>query len=83
MSSLDFYDTVDNDRTFTPQNMDNVEAEMRRLKQELKQTMDMYSTGVEDAVESLGRENLTIQGRGDEGGVEALLLKHSIFRCLY
>ncbi|KAL8475798.1 hypothetical protein ACS0TY_028453 [Phlomoides rotata] len=46
MSSLDFYDTMDNDRTFTPQNMDDVEAEMRRIKQELKQTMDMYSTGV-------------------------------------
>ncbi|KAL8499554.1 hypothetical protein ACS0TY_022486 [Phlomoides rotata] len=33
---------------------------------------------VEDAVESLSREILTIQGRGDKGGAEALLLKHSM-----
>ncbi|KAG6431590.1 hypothetical protein SASPL_109669 [Salvia splendens] len=32
------------------QNMDDVEAEMRRLKQELKQTMDMYSTACKEAL---------------------------------
>lgn len=29
---------------------DDVEAEMRRLKQELKQTMDMYSTACKEAL---------------------------------
>ncbi|XAR63774.1 Non-specific serine/threonine protein kinase [Bertholletia excelsa] len=32
------------------QTMDDVEAEMRRLKQELKQTMDMYSTACKEAL---------------------------------
>ncbi|KAJ7949806.1 Protein kinase domain [Quillaja saponaria] len=32
------------------QNMDDVEAEMRRLRQELKQTMDMYSTACKEAL---------------------------------
>nr|GMD88622.1 U-box domain-containing protein 35-like isoform X1 [Ipomoea batatas] len=32
------------------QNLDEVEAEMRRLKQELKQTMDMYSTACKEAL---------------------------------
>ncbi|KAI5659192.1 hypothetical protein M9H77_27985 [Catharanthus roseus] len=32
------------------QSMDEVEAEMRRLKQELKQTMDMYSTACKEAL---------------------------------
>ncbi|KAL4281218.1 hypothetical protein GQ457_03G044780 [Hibiscus cannabinus] len=31
-------------------NMDDVEAEMRRLKQELKQTMDMYSAACKEAL---------------------------------
>lgn len=33
---------------------------------------------MEDAVESLSREILTIQGKGDKVGAEALLLKHSV-----
>ncbi|KAF5954767.1 hypothetical protein HYC85_007623 [Camellia sinensis] len=32
------------------QNLDDVEAEMRRLKQELKQTMDMYSSACKEAL---------------------------------
>ncbi|CAA0821487.1 Protein kinase protein with adenine nucleotide alpha hydrolases-like domain [Striga hermonthica] len=32
------------------QNLEDVEAEMRRLKQELKQTMDMYSTACKEAL---------------------------------
>ncbi|KAI4387117.1 hypothetical protein MLD38_004972 [Melastoma candidum] len=32
------------------QNLDDVEAEMRRLKMELKQTMDMYSTACKEAL---------------------------------
>ncbi|KAL3644265.1 hypothetical protein CASFOL_012197 [Castilleja foliolosa] len=32
------------------QSMEDVEAEMRRLKQELKQTMDMYSTACKEAL---------------------------------
>ncbi|XP_047313739.1 U-box domain-containing protein 35-like [Impatiens glandulifera] len=32
------------------QNMEDVEAEMRRLRQELKQTMDMYSTACKEAL---------------------------------
>ncbi|KAL6501861.1 hypothetical protein OROGR_026994 [Orobanche gracilis] len=40
----------ENERAFTAQTMDEVEAEMRRLKQELKQTMDMYSTACKEAL---------------------------------
>lgn len=35
--------SVESGKTYTTQTMEEVEAEMRRLKQELKQTMDMYS----------------------------------------
>lgn len=37
-----------------------------------------FCNKVEDAVESLSRDILTIQGKGDKGGAEALLLKHSV-----
>ncbi|XP_044487225.1 U-box domain-containing protein 35-like isoform X2 [Mangifera indica] len=36
--------------SFSSQNLDEVEAEMRRLKLELKQTMDMYSTACKEAL---------------------------------
>ncbi|KAJ0965557.1 hypothetical protein J5N97_026695 [Dioscorea zingiberensis] len=36
--------------SWTSQNMDEVEAEMKRLKLELKQTMDMYSTACKEAL---------------------------------
>ncbi|XWS73378.1 hypothetical protein CRYUN_Cryun02cG0123200 [Craigia yunnanensis] len=36
--------------SWSSQNMDDVEAEMRRLKQELKQTMDMYSAACKEAL---------------------------------
>lgn len=50
LSPLDFSASPENDKSFAPQNMDDVEAEMRRLKQELKQTMDMYSTACKEAL---------------------------------
>ncbi|MCD9641078.1 hypothetical protein HAX54_026912 [Datura stramonium] len=34
----------------SPNNLEDIEAEMRRLKQELKQTMDMYSTACKEAL---------------------------------
>ncbi|KAH0756413.1 hypothetical protein KY290_026683 [Solanum tuberosum] len=34
----------------SPSNMEDIEAEMRRLKQELKQTMDMYSSACKEAL---------------------------------
>ncbi|CAA0814959.1 Protein kinase protein with adenine nucleotide alpha hydrolases-like domain [Striga hermonthica] len=40
----------ENERAFSAHTMDEVEAEMRRLKQELKQTMDMYSTACKEAL---------------------------------
>ncbi|KAL3650980.1 hypothetical protein CASFOL_007383 [Castilleja foliolosa] len=49
-SPLDLSASPINDRAFTAQNMDEVEAEMRRLKQELKQTMDMYSSACKEAL---------------------------------
>ncbi|XP_042038117.1 U-box domain-containing protein 35-like isoform X2 [Salvia splendens] len=49
LSPRDFA-SPENDKGFAPQNMDDVEAEMRRLKQELKQTMDMYSTACKEAL---------------------------------
>ncbi|KAK9281671.1 hypothetical protein L1049_004575 [Liquidambar formosana] len=43
--------TQDNgEMPWSSQNMDDVEAEMRRLKLELKQTMDMYSTACREAL---------------------------------
>ncbi|KAJ4964120.1 hypothetical protein NE237_024059 [Protea cynaroides] len=36
--------------SYSSQNMEDVEAEMRRLKLELKQTMDMYSTACKEAL---------------------------------
>nr|XP_023894111.1 U-box domain-containing protein 34-like [Quercus suber] len=36
--------------SWSSQNLDDVEAEMRRLKLELKQTMDMYSTACKEAL---------------------------------
>ncbi|KAM0957113.1 hypothetical protein ACFX13_025916 [Malus domestica] len=38
------------------QNMDDVEAEMRRLKLELKQTMEMYSTACKEAMTAKDKE---------------------------
>ncbi|KAK4564710.1 hypothetical protein RGQ29_006687 [Quercus rubra] len=35
---------------FSSKNLDDVEAEMRRLRLELKQTMDMYSTACKEAL---------------------------------
>ncbi|GMQ02578.1 hypothetical protein CsSME_00048736 [Camellia sinensis var. sinensis] len=40
----------DSDKSSSSQTMDDVEAEMRRLKLELKQTMDMYSTACKEAL---------------------------------
>lgn len=45
-----FLDSTENDKAVTVQTMEEVEAEMRRLKQELKQTMDMYSTACKEAL---------------------------------
>ncbi|KZV31705.1 U-box domain-containing protein 35-like [Dorcoceras hygrometricum] len=45
-----FLESADNDKAITAQTMEEVEAEMRRLKQELKQTMDMYSTACKEAL---------------------------------
>ncbi|XP_042035710.1 U-box domain-containing protein 35-like isoform X2 [Salvia splendens] len=51
LSPIDFSSgSPEHDKGFTPQNMDDVEAEMRRLKQELKQTMDMYSSACKEAL---------------------------------
>ncbi|KAL1532333.1 U-box domain-containing protein 35-like [Salvia divinorum] len=51
LSPIDFSTaSPENDKGFAPQNMDDVEAEMRRLKQELKQTMDMYSSACKEAL---------------------------------
>ncbi|GAV78791.1 Pkinase domain-containing protein/Usp domain-containing protein [Cephalotus follicularis] len=36
--------------SYSSQNLDEVETEMRRLKQELKQTMDLYSTACREAI---------------------------------
>ncbi|KAG4202566.1 hypothetical protein ERO13_A05G345836v2 [Gossypium hirsutum] len=41
--------------SWSSQNMDDVEAEMRRLKQELKQTMEMYSAACKEALSAKQR----------------------------
>uniref|UniRef100_A0A5B6Z2J0 RING-type E3 ubiquitin transferase n=1 Tax=Davidia involucrata TaxID=16924 RepID=A0A5B6Z2J0_DAVIN len=40
----------DSNRSSTSQTMEDVEVEMRRLKMELKQTMDLYSTACKEAL---------------------------------
>ncbi|CAA0831918.1 Protein kinase protein with adenine nucleotide alpha hydrolases-like domain [Striga hermonthica] len=49
-SPLELSSLFENEKAFSAQTMDEVEAEMRRLKQELKQTMDMYSTACKEAL---------------------------------
>ncbi|XVE79920.1 hypothetical protein DITRI_Ditri14bG0095900 [Diplodiscus trichospermus] len=41
--------------SWSSQNMDDMEAEMRRLRQELKQTMDMYSAACKEALSAKQR----------------------------
>ncbi|XVF69841.1 hypothetical protein PTKIN_Ptkin11bG0113200 [Pterospermum kingtungense] len=43
--------------SLSSQNMDDVEAEMRRLKLELKQTMDMYSAACKEALSAKQKAN--------------------------
>uniref|UniRef100_A0A2N9FR19 RING-type E3 ubiquitin transferase n=1 Tax=Fagus sylvatica TaxID=28930 RepID=A0A2N9FR19_FAGSY len=43
-------DITSSQHDFSSNNMDEVEAEMRRLRLELKQTMDMYSTACKEAL---------------------------------
>ncbi|XP_078157996.1 U-box domain-containing protein 52-like isoform X3 [Carex rostrata] len=38
--------------SYSSQNMDDVESEIRRLRMELKQTMDMYSTACREAIDA-------------------------------
>ncbi|KAJ4981023.1 hypothetical protein NE237_031860 [Protea cynaroides] len=42
--------------SYSSQNMENIEAEMRRLKLELKQTIDMYSTACKEALATKQKE---------------------------
>ncbi|XP_019176752.1 PREDICTED: U-box domain-containing protein 52-like isoform X2 [Ipomoea nil] len=50
MTSSEYsFASMDSDR-MSVSGMDDVEAEMRRLKQELKQTMEMYSTACKEAL---------------------------------
>ncbi|KAL9671250.1 hypothetical protein QQ045_008817 [Rhodiola kirilowii] len=54
LSSLHNFSSVSNDSARTSncssESMDEVEAEMKRLREELKHTMDMYSTACKDAL---------------------------------
>ncbi|KAL6134828.1 hypothetical protein ACLB2K_067056 [Fragaria x ananassa] len=49
-------DTSLTSSSWSSQNLDEVEAEMRRLKLELKQTMDMYSTACREALTAKHKE---------------------------
>ncbi|KAM5579795.1 U-box domain-containing protein 52 [Rosa sericea] len=49
-------DTSLTSSSWSSQNLDEVEAEMRRLKLELKQTMDMYSTACREALTAKQKE---------------------------
>ncbi|KAF8389484.1 hypothetical protein HHK36_026179 [Tetracentron sinense] len=53
LSSIHEFSSISQDSgrmSWSSQNMDDVEAEMRRLKLELKQTIDMYSTACKEAL---------------------------------
>ncbi|XP_047319551.1 U-box domain-containing protein 52-like [Impatiens glandulifera] len=47
----------DSERSSSTQAMDEVEVEMRRLKQQLKQTMDMYSSACKEALTAKQKTN--------------------------
>ncbi|KAJ4909081.1 Protein kinase protein with adenine nucleotide alpha hydrolases-like domain [Raphanus sativus] len=49
-SSTTFSEESDRTPTYSSQGVDDVEAEMKRLRLELKQTMDMYSTACKEAL---------------------------------
>ncbi|XP_048329704.1 U-box domain-containing protein 35 [Ziziphus jujuba] len=49
--------SCDSGKSWSSQNMDEVEAEMRRLRLELKQTMDMYSTACKEALTAKQKAN--------------------------
>lgn len=60
-SSLHDFSSVSHESNLTSsswssQNLDEVESEMRRLKLELKQTMDMYSTACREALSAKQKE---------------------------
>ncbi|XP_016647171.1 PREDICTED: U-box domain-containing protein 35 [Prunus mume] len=42
--------SIESENSWSSRNMDEMEAEMRRLRLELKQTMDMYSTACKEAL---------------------------------
>ncbi|XP_052209256.1 U-box domain-containing protein 35-like [Diospyros lotus] len=47
----------DSDNSYSSQTMDDAEAEMRKLKLELKKTMDMYCTACKEAFEAKEKAN--------------------------
>ncbi|CAN6573746.1 unnamed protein product [Malus baccata var. baccata] len=52
--------------SWSSQNLDEVESEMRRLKLELKQTMDMYSTACREAITAKQKEMKLHSWRAEE-----------------
>ncbi|KAL5538649.1 hypothetical protein UlMin_043608 [Ulmus minor] len=49
--------SIESGKSSTSHNVDDVEAEMRRLRLELKQTMDMYSTACKEALTAKQKAN--------------------------
>ncbi|KAK9022467.1 hypothetical protein V6N11_002727 [Hibiscus sabdariffa] len=54
-------------RSSSAQNLDEVEAEMRRLRQELKQTMDLYGSACREAISAKQQKIEIKNGKNQEG----------------
>ncbi|WCJ20046.1 protein kinase family protein [Euphorbia peplus] len=57
MSQYSFADSMHSGQTSRSSEMDDVEAEMRRLRLELKQTMDMYNSACKEAKSAKQKSN--------------------------
>ncbi|CAH2044460.1 unnamed protein product [Thlaspi arvense] len=64
--NLDFYGASSSSEESIPQTTKDIEAEMRRLKLELKQTMDMYSSACKEALTAKRKANELNQWKIEE-----------------
>ncbi|KAL6137795.1 hypothetical protein ACLB2K_063084 [Fragaria x ananassa] len=60
------FSSMDNEISWSPQNMDGVESEMRRLMLELKQTRDMYNNACKEALIAQHQANEVNQWKREE-----------------
>ncbi|XP_010493873.1 PREDICTED: U-box domain-containing protein 51-like [Camelina sativa] len=65
-NNIDYYGASSSSEESIPQSTKDIEAEMRRLKLELKQTMDMYSSACKEALTAKRKANELNQWKIEE-----------------